>query len=164
MQLKTQTDYAIRILAHLTKNSHYVSRKDLCTLLGIAENYLPIVTKPMRKKGWISSGYGPNGGYILTGNPQKITLLDVMKVMEDTVRMNRCLEKDMFCSRHAVEYCPVHKVYEVFQGFYEDYFASITIEALLKPDLAAEHAKEVLEQLKAAAVSGNDCGSGELTD
>ena len=30
MQLKTQTDYAIRILAHLTKNSHYVSRrKDL---------------------------------------------------------------------------------------------------------------------------------------
>ncbi len=131
MQLKIQTDYAIRILMHLTKNKGYSSRKELCTCLGIAGTWLPVA--PLLKTGWIASSYGPTGGYILVEDPKKITLLDVMEVMEDTIKMNRCLETDGFCSRHAAKNCPVNQIYEAFQDIYEDYFMSVTIEDLLTP-------------------------------
>lgn len=145
MQLKTQTDYAIRVLLYLASKKVCVSTKEICASLGIAENYMP--TRPLRDKGWISSSYGAMGGYTLIRNPKEITLLDVMEVMEDTVKMNRCLEGDEYCSRFAVGYCQVHKIYKTFQNFYEWYFSSITIADLLTPETAVDPTRKAVEQL-----------------
>lgn len=56
-----------------------------------------------------------------------------MKITEDTVRFNRCLEYDQLCSRNAVGICPVHEVYKHFQKITEDYFSAVTIGDLLQP-------------------------------
>lgn len=48
MQLKTETDYAIRVLLYLTNKRVCVSKKEMCASLGIAETCLP--TKPLREK------------------------------------------------------------------------------------------------------------------
>ncbi|QOV18121.1 Rrf2 family transcriptional regulator [Blautia liquoris] len=134
MQLKTQTDYAIRVLLYLAENKSCVSRKEMCTNLGIAETYLTVIVKVLRQKGWVSSTYGPNGGYYLICNPQNISLLDIMDVTEDSIKMNRCLEEDQYCSRNAVDYCPVHKMYDFFQDYFENCFSSVTIQDIIDPD------------------------------
>ncbi len=80
------------------------------------------------------------------GDPAKITLLDVMELMEDSVRCNRCLEDDGFCSRYATEHCEVHDIYATFQEIFDWYFGTITIADLLLPAADRKH-REKLTQL-----------------
>ncbi len=132
MQLKMQTDYAIRVLLYLASKDGYSATKEMSSALGISEHYLPKITKRLRKAGWISSYAGVTGGFQLTKEPVDITIYDVMNAMEHTVQLNRCLEDDRYCSRYAIDTCPVHKVYEVFQELTEQYFSSAAISDLLK--------------------------------
>lgn len=134
MQLKTQTDYAIRILLCLSQATTPVVARELSQTLGITENYLPKITQQLRRVGWVESISGINGGFRLLAKPEDISLLDVMRVMESSVCINRCLEKDGYCSRHATSTCPVCRVYGRFQKQMEEYFSSITLASLL-----AEH-------------------------
>lgn len=132
MQLKIQTDYAIRTLFYLTVTNRVVSTKELCENLGIAETYFPKIIVKLREKGYVVSLPGKDGGYRINMKAEDITLFDVVRLMEDTFRLNRCLEDDEFCSRNATENCPVHKFYCRFQKQMEEQFASITIHDLVE--------------------------------
>lgn len=130
MQFKITTDYAIRVLIVLMTYPGYMTMSDLAVAVGAKPAYLVKVIKQLRDRGWVDSRSSETGGYRFIGNANQITLLDVMKVTEETVRINRCLEDDCFCSRNATENCPVHEVYVAFQKKAEQYFGSITIHNL----------------------------------
>lgn len=130
MQLKMQTDYAIRILLYLSQVKSPVVARELSTNLGIAGNYLPKITQQLRRIGWVESTSGINGGFRLLVRPEGISLLDVMQEMEGNVYINRCLETDTYCSRNAATICPVHRLYMGFQSMMEWYFSSVTIADL----------------------------------
>lgn len=133
MKIKMQTDYAIRILIYLSDKQEKVVTKEMASALGISEYYLPKITQRLRNAGILGSSAGTTGGFVLLRKPEDITLFDVMQVMEDTVKFNRCLEDDEYCSRYATKTCPVHGVFQVFQNMMEWYFSSLTIQDLLKP-------------------------------
>ncbi len=131
MQMKITTDYAIRVLLVLSTTPGYVTMSELSEAVGAKPAYLVKVMKQLRDKGWVSSRSSETGGYRFIGNSGEISLLDVMNVTEETMRINRCLEDDGFCSRHATGFCPVHKVYIDYQLQTEKYFDGITILSLV---------------------------------
>lgn len=61
----------------------------------------------------------------------EINLLDITQAMENTIKINRCLEKDKFCSRSATKDCPIRSFYCRFQDELESRLASITVDDLL---------------------------------
>lgn len=134
MQLKMQTDYAIRILLYLASADGRVNMQELSDNLGIKKTNIPRTLALLRKAGLIASESGINGGFQLVQPPFSITLLDVMKVSEDSVKINRCLGKDEFCSRNGVGHCPVHGIYAGYQEMAEWYFKNVTIADLLEQD------------------------------
>lgn len=131
MQMKTRTDYAIRILLHLSRDRAIVVGKELSQTLGIAETYLPKIIQQLRQAGWVESTCGVHGGFRLLARPGEITLLDVMRVMERSVYVSRCLEKDRSCGGDVEENCPVHRIYLDFQHITEWYFSAITLADLV---------------------------------
>lgn len=131
MQMRTQTDYAIRILLHLSRDGASVVGKELSQTLGITKTYLPKIILQLRQAGWVESTSGVRGGFRLLARPDEITLLDVMRVMERSVYVSRCLEKDTYCTRNVEENCPVHRIYLDFQHMTEWYFSSITLMDLV---------------------------------
>ena len=50
------------------------------------------------------------------------------------MQLNRCLEPDHYCSRFAVDSCPVRRVYVAMQEQMERGLSSITIASLLAPE------------------------------
>ncbi|WP_296897765.1 Rrf2 family transcriptional regulator, partial [uncultured Megamonas sp.] len=74
---------------------------------------------------------GVYGGFLLAKKPEEISLLEIVKVMEPTMRVNRCLEKDNYCSREATENCPIRKFHINFQNILEDRFSAVTVKTLL---------------------------------
>lgn len=130
MQLKTITDYAIRALLYLLTENGYVPLHEIADHTCISNASLLKSLRKLRDAGWVDSIGGAEGGYRFIGRAGDISLLDVMRVTEDTIRFNRCLEPDGFCSRNATEYCALHKIYEAYQEQTEKYFSSIHLSDL----------------------------------
>lgn len=85
-----------------------------------------------------------------------------MKLMEDTVKINRCLEEDYFCSRNAVEICDMHKLYQTFQDIYAWYFSSVSIADLMEPGgydaFISKVCDQLIEHIKKVFYSGKRLG------
>lgn len=131
MQLNITTDYAIRTVLFLAIKKDVVSSSEISAAMKIPQNYILVLTKRLREAGIIDTIRGSNGGFVLKKEPWDISIHDIIQAMEGTTKINRCLEEDHYCSRHAIDTCPVRKNYEKFQTIFDDYMNGITIESLM---------------------------------
>lgn len=69
----------------------------------------------LKKAEYISVDLGVRGGYRLNRILREITLGEVISLMENTTKINRCLEEDSYCNRKVVDYCAVRRYYAKVQ-------------------------------------------------
>lgn len=131
MQLKISTSYAIRVILELSR-SHKLSCKEIAEKLNVGEAYISGILGKLNKADILTVVQGTNGGYVLKSDLNKLTLLDVIKVTENTVKINRCLEEDRYCSRNAVATCSIRKRYEEIQKTVEEELTRLTFRELLE--------------------------------
>lgn len=133
MQLRSTTDYAIRLVLYLAgqDRGHGVTGSEIAQHTGIAAGYVRKVAAELRMAGLVESGQGTGGGFRLTRAPEDITLFDVILAGECTVKINRCLEDPALCSRGAAPYCKVHLKLDMLQALLERYLRDIKISDLL---------------------------------
>ena len=132
MQLNITTDYAIRIVYYLALQKENVTASELASVLKIPVSYISKITKKLKAAGIVQACEGIKGGYALVKNPEIISLFDIVSSMEVTMKINRCLESDGFCSRNATDYCNVHKALLKVQRTYEDALKSVSIADLIQ--------------------------------
>ena len=132
MQINVTTDYAIRMVLFIAIKNEAVSSKEISEMMRIPHDYVIVLSKKLKDGGIIDSARGINGGYFLAREPWNISVFDIVNIMEGTTRINRCLEEDHYCSRNAVEGCPVRKNYEQLQMIFDDTLAGVTIESLMQ--------------------------------
>ena len=51
--------------------------------------------------------------------------------MENTIKINRCLEEDEFCSRKAAQRCKVREKYQMIQEMIEQELKGLTFQDFL---------------------------------
>ena len=134
MQLKITTDYAIRIVYYLACRSEVITASELAYELKIPESYIPKITKKLKEANIITACEGIKGGYSLAKKTEDISLFDIISATEITMRLNRCLEADGFCSRNATEHCKVHKILLDVQQTYDNLLKGIKVSEIIKPD------------------------------
>lgn len=134
MQLNITTDYAIRIVLYLGQCKKLASATEISNEMGIPRGYLEKVLAKLKKAEYISADLGARGGYHLNMTLQDITLGDVIRLMENTTKINRCLEEDAYCNRKAVDYCAVRRYYAKVQKKLETKFFSISLKEILEQE------------------------------
>ena len=127
MQLNVSTDYAIRSLLYLATCGRQASSSEISREMSIPSNYLYAVMGKLKKAGLASASRGVNGGWSLSKEPEEITLLDIIEVMEGSVKINRCLYEDSYCPRDATETCQIHAYYHDLQTQLEKCLGAVTI-------------------------------------
>lgn len=132
MQLKVTTDYAIRAILVIADSNDIISSNELSELIGVSPRYTLKILDKLLKAGFVSSKGGAQGGYYLAKKPEEISLFDIIELYEVTCKVNRCLEEDEYCSRHATSFCPVRVFYKEFQEIFDEKMESMTIAKLLK--------------------------------
>lgn len=85
MKLSVKVDYACRVLAQLAR--HYGEGRlahieELAKIEAVPANYLVQILSELRNGGLIASRRGKQGGYVLARAPEKITLYDIVKLIE----------------------------------------------------------------------------------
>ena len=131
MQLKSTTDYAVRIVYYLALHREIVTAAELSAALKIPESYIPKITKKLKDANIVRACEGLKGGYVLIKEPEEISLFDIIASTEVTMKMNRYLEQDGFCSRNATDYCSVHKAFLKVQKIYENSLQEVTIADMI---------------------------------
>ena len=137
IQLNITTDYAIRIVFYLATKNEVVSSKELSENITITQNMVLKIGRKLQEAGIVKVVSGVQGGFYLGKKPEQIKLLDVINVMESTVKINRCLEADEFCSRkycdkNITKKCPVRKTYTVIQDTIETQLKEVTLKDLIE--------------------------------
>ena len=127
MQFNITTDYAIRTVLYLGQCKKRASTTEIAKEMGIPRGYLEKVLSKLKKAEYISANLGTKGGYSLNKSLKEITLGDVIRIMENTTKINRCLEQDNFCNRNAADFCAVRKYYVRVQKELEEKFFNVSL-------------------------------------
>ena len=127
MQFNTSTDYAIRMILYLAKESKIVSSSKLSAAIGVSSRYLLQISAKLRDAGLIEVTYGGNGGFSLLQPATKITLYDIVIVMEGKI-IHKPLTEDTVVQE---KFKALNEAYKYIAEVLIDILKSITIESLL---------------------------------
>lgn len=117
MQILSITEGAIRTLLYLTLRGSEgrVAGEEICRTQDISSAFLIKITRPLIQKGIVSAVRGVGGGFRLERPPERLSLLEVVEIMQGPMVFNECLLSPGTCQRDA--FCPVHPVWkEIREG------------------------------------------------
>lgn len=114
MKLSTRTRYGLRILLQIALDSEKgpsVRGRDIAEKQEISEAYLEQIMIPLKSHGMVKTVRGCKGGYALCRPPEKITVLDMIRIFEGNVDLVRCCDENGHkCSKK--ECCVASGVWE----------------------------------------------------
>ena len=128
--VRRNTDYAVRLMVHLAK--HY-GKGPISTKTAAAEEHVPYqlackLMQSLNNAKLVTSCMGPRGGFVLETRPSKISLLDIVKVIQGPINMNRCLLGEDNCPKQAT--CAVRSKLAILQKNINAGLAAIKLDEL----------------------------------
>ena len=132
MNLSTRGRYGTRLIVELAK--HYgrgpLSVSQISKNQSIPVKYLEQLIIPLKRARLIKSVRGPRGGHMLTEPPDRISVWDVVRLLEVKFSFVDCLSDPETCD-HAGD-CPVRPVWgKAYQAMVE-VFKKTTLGALIR--------------------------------
>jgi len=101
MKLSTKSRYAARLMVNLAW--HYqkgpVQLNEIARVEEVSEKYLSQIVILLRGAGLIRSVRGAKGGYLLTREPARISIKEIVEVMEGGLSIVDCLDDAGSCGR-----------------------------------------------------------------
>lgn len=130
MKLSTKGRYGVKAMVDLA--IHFgvepVSIKSISERQNISEYYLEQLFSPLRKANLIKSVRGAQGGYILSNPPDKITVAEIMKVLEGPVEISDCVEEGV-CSN--IECCATRLLWVRIKDSIDSVMESTTLQDMV---------------------------------
>jgi Rrf2 family protein len=85
LMILKKTAKAVDIAVFITARSSFspVTTQDIASGLSLSSSYTESILKDLREAGLIRAHRGPGGGYQIRGNPEDISLWDVVKHFEE---------------------------------------------------------------------------------
>jgi len=105
VKISTKGRYGVAAMYDLAV--HYgegpISLKSIAQRQKISENYLEQLVSTLRKAGYVKSIRGAQGGYTLSKDPARISVGDIIRIMEGPIVLVDCLlaesEDNDYCER-----------------------------------------------------------------
>jgi len=152
--LRRNTDYALRAMVNLAR--HYgngtVSTRALTAKENIPYQLACKLMQMLHNAKLVESCMGPKGGFRLGKEPSKISLLEIIELIQGPIRLNRCLLGKNVCGRQKSSIrlnnrcllrknacvrrkscpCPVRAKLAELQQCVNSHLAAITLNELLQ--------------------------------
>lgn len=137
MKLSSRARYGLRICFLLGLNEREIcSLTNLVKQTDLSQKYLEQILSMLKKNGIVNAKRGMDGGYILTRSPEEITILDILRALEDDFEITDCVTDN--CSDR---YCP-NRI--VFKKLYDSVNRSLNSTTLR--DMIDEYRKNCHER------------------
>ena len=122
-------EYALRAVVFLALNhkSSYTTEQ-ISRVTRVPSPYLSKILQGLVRSGLVHSQRGLRGGFILTKDPQDISILKVVNAVDPMQRIRVC---PLGIEDHGVELCPMHRRLDEALAMVEKVFTESTIAELI---------------------------------
>lgn len=105
-------DYALRSMVYMASlpDQEYFGVKELADAIQVSRTYLGKILQSMVQPGFLKSITGPGGGFGLAMDPRKITLYEILMVIDGPRLIENCVLGLNECSDENP--CPVHTTWQ----------------------------------------------------
>lgn len=149
MKLSTKGRYGLRAMLDLAIGQDHgpITTRSIAKRQNISERYLEQLLIPLKTAGLVKSIRGSQGGYMLGRSPEKITVGDIIRILEGPIAPVECVNEVNPEECNRADYCVTRiiwaKVRDAITGVLDSYSLA---------DLAEESGKlsqkgSVIEQL-----------------
>ena len=140
MKFGIGVDYSLRALLALAER--YPSGvpyrvEEIAASKGIPENYLRRLLIDLKRGGLVVSQKGPSGGYLLARPPARISMADVVLIIEGDVTPVDCLHGGGVGLCRPEESCPMREVWREVREAVLAVLRRATLEDLLQKSRTA---------------------------
>ncbi|HQF57294.1 MAG TPA: Rrf2 family transcriptional regulator [Candidatus Magasanikbacteria bacterium] len=132
LQFNKELGYSLQFifaLSNLNKNELLGLRK-FSDEKNISFLFLQRIARKLRQGGIIQSIKGATGGYYLKKSLTKISLKDLLEVLDGEYAVIDCLKSDVVCPKE--KNCTAHKVFKKVNNSLLDYLGKIKLSELLE--------------------------------
>ncbi|NOT36584.1 MAG: Rrf2 family transcriptional regulator [Saprospiraceae bacterium] len=127
------TEYALRAVLYIAKYSSAdkkIGIETVSTAVGSPKSFTAKVLQKLTKNNClINSVSGPNGGFFLTEEAKKTSMLRILEILEEEHVITKCVLGLQECS--DVNPCPMHNRYKLIKPLLIDMFENKSIQDVL---------------------------------
>ncbi|MEO7650243.1 MAG: Rrf2 family transcriptional regulator [Bryobacteraceae bacterium] len=137
------TEYALRAIVWLAENSTSAqTRQQIADATRVPADYLAKVMRSLGRAGLVQAGRGLHGGFTLSRPANRITVLEVVNVVDPIQRILIC---PLGLSAHAAQLCPLHRRLDNAMSAIEEGFRQTLISELIGQPGSARPLCNVIE-------------------
>ncbi len=132
LRLSTKGQYGVRAMYEIARGYSRgpITIKEISERQDVSVAYLEQILNTLRKAGIINSVKGPGGGYVLSKDPDSISIGAILRELEGPVAITSCLDPKEGCMR--VEGCVTHLLWKALGENIEAFLDKMTLRDLLK--------------------------------
>jgi Rrf2 family cysteine metabolism transcriptional repressor len=138
MKLSTRSRYGVRLMFELALNygKEPVLLRNIAKNQEISEKYLSKLIIPLKAAGFVNSLRGAHGGYILAKEPVKISIKEIVEVLEGDISPVECVKNPSLCKRVSI--CPTRDVWCKLNNEISETLKNISLEDIVKNSKSKE--------------------------
>jgi len=133
MKFGVGVDYSLKALLALAErypSSAPMRVEEIAEVQGIPENYLRRLLIELKRGGLVASQKGPSGGYMLARSPGRITMADVVEIIEGDYNPVDCLDDGINAPCTREQPCPMRDVWREVRDSVNAILARTTLQSL----------------------------------
>src|SRR5882757_3385006 len=132
MKFGVGVDYSLKallLLAERYPSPVPVRVEEIAETQGIPENYLRRLLIELKRGGLVASQKGPSGGYLLAKPPSRITMADVVEIVEGDYAPVECIEESSTNCRRETP-CAMRDVWRDVRNTVNTILRAATLQSL----------------------------------
>ena len=133
MKLTTKGRYAVMALADIANFNLNtpISLRDISLRQGISLLYLEQIFLRLKKNKIVNSVRGSNGGYVLTKDPSKINISEILNAVDEKIKTIGCNKNSKKgCNGKSVK-CITHNLWDELESHINIFFKNKNISDLV---------------------------------
>ena len=132
MRITLESEYAMRILTAIAKHDEVVDAKTVAEEASVTQRFTLKILHKLVQGDFVRSFKGVNGGYKLNVSPDKITLKQVIELIDGPIAIMKCVSSGEGCTLNRDKAaCVYHHIFDSISFDVAKRLAGITIADVL---------------------------------
>jgi Rrf2 family protein len=142
MKFGVGVDYCLKALITLAERyptAQPYRVEEIAAVQNVPENYLRRLLIELKRGGLVLSQKGPSGGYMLARHPSKITMAEVVQIIEGDYVPVECLEDGSNALCQRADNCAMRDVWNEVRESVNAILGGVTLQSLAERRKSALH-------------------------
>ena len=133
MKLTTKSEYSILALIHIARNEKkgFIKIEEICLKCCISKKYLELLFTILRQSRYIKTKRGASGGYRLAKPASKITVAEIIRLMDGALAPTESVSKYFFSSTPLGREKKIVKVFKEIRDYVSNKLENLTLADLV---------------------------------